>query len=125
MSRPATTPSVDVSTAARFVDQKAPAPGVLLDVRERDEHEEMRVPGAVLMPLSGFAETFGSLPRDRPILVMCASGQRSLAAADHLLGQGFTDVTNVTGGIIAWHKAGLPVKTGPVEEGEGDVPADR
>lgn len=123
MGRQETTPSVDVSTAARFVGEQAPAPALLLDVRERDEFEELRVPGAVLMPLSGFADTYLSLPRDRPILVMCASGRRSLAAADHLLGQGWTDVTNVTGGIIAWQKEGLPVKSGPVEAGEGEVPA--
>lgn len=123
MSQPAPIPSVDVSTAAaRLQDSHGPSP-LLVDVRERDEFVTVRVEGAVLMPLSSFADTYEQLPRDRPLLMMCAAGRRSLAAADHLSRQGFSHVTNVGGGITAWRAAGLPVRSGPPEPGEGDLPA--
>ncbi len=123
MSQPAPIASVDVSTAAaRLQGSDEPRP-LLVDVRERDEFATVRIEGAVLMPLSSFADTYEGLPRDRPLLMMCAAGKRSLAAADHLARQGFSDITNVSGGIIAWHAAGLPVNSGLPEPGEGDLSA--
>lgn len=122
MNRSAPVASCDVATAA----QRLAEPDIhalILDVRERDEFSVLRVPGAVLLPLSELADGVERVPRDRPILVMCASGKRSLVAADHLERHGFSEVTNVTGGIIAWRDAGLPVKDGPVTPGEGDLPA--
>ncbi|MDQ3491891.1 MAG: rhodanese-like domain-containing protein [Chloroflexota bacterium] len=122
MSQPAPIASVDVSTAAqRLSGSSDPAP-LLIDVRERDEFMALRIEGAVLMPLSSFADTFERLPRDRPLLMLCAAGKRSLAATDHLSRQGFADVTNVTGGITAWRAAGLPVRDDAVRPGEGDLP---
>lgn len=114
--------SVDVGTAA----EQAADPGsgaVVVDVRERDEFAMLRVPGAVLVPMSELAEGLDRVPRDRPLLVMCASGKRSLIVAQHLMRNGFADVANVTGGIVAWRDAGLPVSSGPVAPGEGDHPA--
>ncbi|MDQ3553295.1 MAG: rhodanese-like domain-containing protein [Chloroflexota bacterium] len=120
MSQSAPVASVDVTTASqRLAGPDEPRP-LLVDVRERDEFTALRVEGAVLMPLSSFADTYEQLPRDRPLLMMCAAGKRSLAAADHLTRQGFADVTNVTGGITAWRAAGLPVRSGILEPGEGD-----
>ncbi len=95
---------------------------LLLDVRERDEFEDVRVPDAVLLPMSEFAERFAELPRDRPLLVMCAAGSRSLAATGHLVRSGY-DAVNVVGGIIAWQKAGLPVRHGQPAPDEGKLPA--
>ncbi len=123
MSQPARIVSVDVSTAAARLQGSDEPPPLLVDVRERDEFATVRVQGAVLMPLSSFADTYERLPRDRPLLMMCAAGKRSLAAADHLSRQGFSDVTNVSGGITAWRAAGLPVRSGLPDPGEGDLPA--
>jgi rhodanese-related sulfurtransferase len=55
------------------------------------------------------------------LLIMCASGSRSAAATAHLLRNGWTDVTNVAGGITDWERAGLPVVRGPVTPAEGDL----
>ena len=52
------------------------------------------------------------LPKDRPLLIMCATGVRSAAVTGYLLRSGWTDVTNVDGGIVAWQRAGLPVERG-------------
>lgn len=123
MSQPGPIASVDVTTASERLSGADESRPLLLDVRERDEFAALRVDGAVLMPLSSFADTYEQLPRDRPLLVMCAAGSRSLVAADHLARQGFADVTNVTGGITAWRAAGLPVRSDAVRPGEGDLPA--
>ncbi len=102
--------------------QAAGSAALIVDVREPAEFENVRIEGAVLVPLSQFAARFGELPKDRPLLVMCASGTRSLAATGHLLRSGYSDVTNVEGGIVAWQRSGLPVKRGAPEAGEGDLP---
>ena len=63
------------------------------------------------------------LPADRPLLVVCHLGGRSGAVAGYLIRAGRTDVVNVAGGMDAWESAGLPVRRGPLEPGEGDLPA--
>ena len=80
-----------------------------------------RIDGLVVMPLSQFALRFRELPRDRPLLIICASGGRSGMASAHLNANGYIS-TNVVGGMIAWQRAGLPVRRGPLAPGEGDLP---
>ena len=113
-------PTTDVQTAAALL--AADQPPLLVDVREPNEFATVRVPGAVLVPLSTFLLKVDTLPRDRPLLVMCAVGGRSAAATAHLLASGWTHVTNVAGGIVAWERAGLPVRRGEPLPGEGDLP---
>jgi rhodanese-related sulfurtransferase len=96
---------------------------MLVDVREPAEYAQFRATGAVLVPLSVFQLRFSQLPRDRPLLLICAAGQRSLAAGEFLISQGYETVANVEGGSIGWMRAGLPVRTGPPDDGEGDLPA--
>ena len=90
-------PSVDVAEARRRLEDDPRS--VVVDVREPNEFEAIRLDGAALFPLSTFGLRFEQLPRDRPILVMCAAGSRSLAATAHLLRNGWQDVVNVTGGL--------------------------
>ena len=99
------------------------APPLLVDVREPNEFHDVRAEGAVLMPMSQFADRHAELPKDRPLLVMCAGGTRSAAATGFLLRSGWTDVVNVDGGITAWQRQGLPVRRGEPAPGEGDLPA--
>ena len=115
---------ISVEEAARRLDagEDDPVP-LLVDVREPGEYAQFRARGAVLMPLSVFQLRYVQLPRDRPLLLICASGSRSLAAGQFLVHQGFGAVANVEGGSIAWVRARLPVRTGPPEDGEGDLPA--
>lgn len=115
------TPAIDVSTAhERLASTDQPTP-LLVDVREDHEFGVMRVPGSVLLPLSTFAARFEELPRDRPLLLLCAAGGRSGRATEYLIANGYPDATNVAGGITAWNAAGLPVRTGPVQPGEGSL----
>lgn len=95
---------------------------LLVDVRELNEFTTQRIPGAVLMPMSRVPTDYGTLPHDRPLLIHCAHGNRSLAVAEYLSRNGYPEVSSVRGGIVDWEKAGLPTKQGPIEPGEGDLP---
>lgn len=119
MTRPGPLPSVDAREAARRLEAQPDA--ILLDVRERDEFVAARAPGAVLVPMSELQARGSELP-DRPLLVICHSGSRSLAATGYLRMLG-RDASNVAGGMVAWAGAGLPVRRGQPEPGEGDLPA--
>jgi rhodanese-related sulfurtransferase len=96
-------------------------PPLLVDVRERPEFVEMRAPGAVLYPTSSFLLRFEELPKDRTLHIICRTGSRSAAVTTFLLRNGWTDVHNVAGGMVAWLRAGLDVRRGPLERGEGDL----
>jgi rhodanese-related sulfurtransferase len=121
MSQPGTIPTVNVTEASSRLQAGTgdASAALLVDVREVPELVEARVAGAAQIPMSAFADRFNELPKDRPLLVMCAAGNRSAAATSFLLRNGWTDVTNVDGGITAWQRAGLPVIRGPLQPGEG------
>jgi rhodanese-related sulfurtransferase len=122
MSMSAPVPTIDVLEADRRLREDPDGP-ILLDVREVGEFVVVRAPGAALIPTSTFMTRVAELPVDRPLLVVCHVGGRSAAVAGHLIRTGRTDVVNVAGGMDAWEKAGLPVRRGPLEPGEGDLPA--
>ena len=91
------------------------AGALMVDIREADEWEEVRIPGAEFKPLSEINDWFESLPRDRTVILQCRSGNRSAMAADALIRQaGMDNVLNLAGGIIAWHQAGLPIDLEPL-----------
>ena len=116
-------PTVDVREADRRRREGGETVPLVVDVREPNEFETVRLEdGVALVPLSQFATRWEELPRDRPLLMMCAGGGRSAAATAHLLRNGYTDVANVAGGITDWERSGLPVRRGPVTAGEGDLP---
>ena len=114
--------SIDVKEAERR-QREDPARPLLVDVREQHEFDEVRAPGAVLMPMSSLATRIGELPGDRPLMIVCHTGGRSSAVTGFLTRSGRTDVVNVAGGMDAWERQGLPVKRGTPEPGEGDLPA--
>ena len=58
--------------------------------------------GARLIPLGELGDRIGEVPHDRPVVVYCRSGKRSLAAAQSLAAAGIGPVSNLEGGILAW-----------------------
>jgi rhodanese-related sulfurtransferase len=114
-------PSIDVAEAERRMREDPDGP-LLVDVRERHEFDEVRAPGAVLMPMSSLAARAGELPSDRPLMIVCHTGSRSSAVTGFLARAGRTDVVNVAGGMDAWERGGLPVKRGTPAPGEGELP---
>lgn len=83
----------------------------ILDVREPHELEQSRVDGAQHIPLGSLVERLDEVPRDRTVYVMCHVGGRSAQATAYLESHGI-DAVNVSGGILAWYRAGLPVIVG-------------
>lgn len=81
---------------------------ILLDVREGPEWRAGHAPGARHIPLSRLPARIKDLPPQRTVITVCRSGHRSAGAAALLARQG-RDVVNLTGGMHAWARAGLPV----------------
>jgi rhodanese-related sulfurtransferase len=93
----------------------SPAP-LVVDVREPDERAALRATGTKAQALSELAAgELGQLaetPRRERVYVLCRSGSRSARAALMLRDAGFEDVVNVSGGLLAWEAAGLPLERG-------------
>jgi rhodanese-related sulfurtransferase len=106
---PGTFTTVDVRQAHDALSNGNDA--IIVDVRTAQEWAQTGVPvGATLIPLDEIAQRAGELPQDRPIYLICNSGNRSRVAADALVERGFTSVYNVDGGIQAWLRAELPTE---------------
>lgn len=84
---------------------------LLLDVREPSEYSEVHASNTKLIPLGQLGSRLQELSvhKDQPIIVMCRSGRRSARAVSMLQEAGFTQVSNMKGGMIAWEDAGLEV----------------
>jgi sulfur-carrier protein adenylyltransferase/sulfurtransferase len=74
----------------------------LLDVREPQEAQVASIPGGVLIPMNTIPSRLDEIPRDKPIICYCRVGARSMRVAGYLRQQGYSDVKNLTGGIMAW-----------------------
>lgn len=75
---------------------------LFLDVREHDELAICRIDGALYIPMAEIPTRADSLPRDRPIIVLCHHGMRSAHVQQYLQARGFEQVINLAGGIHAW-----------------------
>ena len=77
---------------------------VLIDVREPNEAEINRIPGAVLIPKGEFlnGNALGQLPSDKQIIMHCKSGVRSAETLAIVKGAGYADAVHVGGGVVAW-----------------------
>jgi phage shock protein E len=83
--------------AMSTVKQKIEAGAKVVDVRSPEEFRDGGYPGAVNIPLQALAGRLGELPKDKPVVLYCASGARSGMAARQLRQAGFADVTNAGG----------------------------
>lgn len=100
---------VDTNTALQLINHKN---AFILDVREPDEYKAGHLLNSHLIPLSKLKERIGELNKyqDKPIVVVCRSGQRSGTACASLAKLGFTQAYSLAGGMVAWQKANLPVQ---------------
>ena len=93
----------------------------LVDVRRHAEFEAGHIDGALSLPLDELDSRSASLPRDRPLAVICGTGYRSTIAASVLERRGFIDVVNVAGGMRAWSAESFPRSVAPTNRGERNV----
>lgn len=102
--------TVDVKQGASLQSQGA----LLIDVREPDEYAQGHAPGSTLIPLGQLQKRLLELSarKDKPIALICRSGNRSGVAQKILEKAGFTKTVNVAGGMNAWARAGLPMAKG-------------
>lgn len=101
--------SVGADDAVRLYNQDA----LVLDVRTEAEYKGGFIGEAQNITGTEIAAKMGSLAshKDKPVLVYCQSGGRSASVARQLVKNGFTQVHNLSGGILAWRSAGLPTNT--------------
>jgi rhodanese-related sulfurtransferase len=79
----------------------------LLDVRTPQEYAQSRMKGSVLIPINELERRVQEVPKNRPILVLCAVGSRSNLAAGFLIKKGYSDVYNLTDGLSGWYQHGF------------------
>jgi len=82
----------------------------VLDVRTVEEWNEFHAPNSTLIPLDQLASRLNEVPRDRQVVVVCRSGNRSQQGRDILLNAGFEQVTSMTGGLNEWRAGGFPIE---------------
>ena len=89
----------------------------LVDVRERDESARLAfdVANLISMPLSELEQRYAELPKDRPLILACQNGSRSLRATYYLMNKGYTNVTNMKFGMARWVARGFPILGDPGE----------
>jgi rhodanese-related sulfurtransferase len=105
-SSAAVVPDVDVREAF----ERSRKGGKLIDVRSPGEFRGAHPKGARNVSPAQIKQDATGLEREDELLVICASGHRSSRAARQLASSGFTNVSNVRGGLHAWQSAGLPLK---------------
>jgi len=83
---------------------------LLIDVREKDEVTQLAydVPNIINIPLSVFEEHYNEIPKDKPVVMVCKAGGRSLRAAGFMVYHGYDNVINMKHGLIRWVQKGFP-----------------
>jgi len=102
-------PSVNTLEATQLINRQD---ALVVDVREQAEYAQSHILNARLLPLSQLEARLADIEKfkDKPVIVYCATGNRSGAAAATLRKSGFSNVSNLSGGFAAWRQAGLPVQ---------------
>ncbi len=83
--------------ASSIVKQKLDSGAVIVDVRTPEEFRDGAYPGAKNIPLSDLGRRLGEIPKDKPVVLYCASGARSSSAARAMKQAGYADVINAGG----------------------------
>ena len=99
-----------VSVSEAVAQQKGGA--FILDVRSAAEWTDAHIAGATLIPLDQLPNRLNELPRDKVIIVVCHSGNRSAQGRDILRNAGFTQVTSMAGGMTQWQAQGYATVSG-------------
>ena len=89
----------------------APTP-IIIDIREMGEFMHSHIPRASLIPMPRILKGDVVLPKDEPLVLICRTGRRTTQTIHILQEQGYNNIKNLDGGMVAWEKAGLPAVMG-------------
>ncbi|HUN22724.1 MAG TPA: rhodanese-like domain-containing protein [Anaerolineales bacterium] len=99
--------SIDVNLASSLHQREDV---LFLDVREPDEYNAGHIPNVVLIPMGEVPSRLSEIPTDTTVIVTCRSGNRSGQVTSFLRENGYNNVHNMEGGILAWESAGFDVE---------------
>lgn len=97
---------IDIATATQLVNKEH---GVFVDVRPAEEYAQGHIPQARSLPLDQIESRAQSLPKNKPLIVVCADGRTSGQAVAQLQAKGYDKTVALTDGMKAWQQANLPV----------------
>lgn len=100
---------IEAPELARWLDERDTDGLRIIDVRQMPEIAAGTVPGAEAVPLHTLPLKLGELDRNEKLVLVCRSGARSAQACMFLAQQGFDQVYNLRGGMIAWAQTGQPI----------------
>lgn len=100
-------PSVNTLQATQLINSKN---AQVVDVRSADEFKTGSIGNAKNIPAEALKDRVGEIKKDKPVIIVCASGARATGPAALLRGLGYGEVYVLAGGIAAWRAAGLPVR---------------
>jgi len=82
---------------------------LVVDVRQPEEYRRGHISGSKLIPLGELSSRMNELPKDKEIVLVCASGNRSRSATKRLVSEGYNAV-NMNGGMMSWARSGQAIK---------------
>ncbi|MBI5080343.1 MAG: rhodanese-like domain-containing protein [Chloroflexi bacterium] len=97
-----------VEVSVKEAQEKVKAGAAFIDVRQLAEFQSGHAIGAKLIPLHELSARVSEIPKNKAVVIICASGNRSATAAYQLTKLGYENVFSVRGGTGAWRNAGLP-----------------
>lgn len=95
---------IEASQLNYWLTSDVPIKPIIIDVREPWEHEIAKIEQAELIPMNSIPQKLETLERTQPYVLFCHHGLRSMQVALYLEKNGFTDVSNLLGGIEAWRQ---------------------
>ncbi|WP_286725307.1 rhodanese-like domain-containing protein [Pusillimonas sp. UBA2666] len=98
--------AVGVSQAVQLANQSN---GVFIDVRSHEKFKGGSIPQAKNIPVADIDAKMSTLPKDKPIIVVCEHGRESATVAGKLRKNGFKEAVTLEGGLRKWIDAGMPV----------------
>jgi rhodanese-related sulfurtransferase len=101
-------PSLGTLQATQLINTRNPQ---VIDLRSADDYAKGSLPNARSIPADKIAARLGELKKDKPVLLLCATGTSAGRTAAMMRAQGFTDVFVLAGGLAGWREAGLPVRS--------------
>ena len=100
-------PTLSTLQATQLINSRNPQ---VVDLRNAEDFAKGSLPNARNIPAAKVAERVGELKKDKPVLLVCATGTSAGRTAALLRSQGYSDVYVLGGGLAAWREAGLPVR---------------